>query len=600
MTSAPPLDASSAQSQRQHQILPPKKPQTKSATLIFDEISKLFSLPIAEAAPILATSFRLLFGTSQRKNNDTIQERPTALFVPDIISNPTAQKGDKEDKGSSSFSLLFRRDSDFNKVVVRLDLGLLPAAGMASGKVDATGSKRTARSCCCPSRIACCPALFGRQQGAVQQLRRQWDGQLEGEAQRGWLLAAWTSGATRVGSVSCGQRRQGEEERGEKNLIPLVPLALGDGVDGKDDVDASDVFLIVSLAAMVLCSTEEDEEDELPKLYLNNPLDANVVNNLDSNMVNSYLDSNILDFNVVVNNSLDVLVKNTLDSNLVNSSLNYNVVVDGWFNNHINWAEVPLLPIHYALSEFQHLVVDVFVSTVAECVAASALANLDSSNDKARGPLFLAGKTVDDIRRDVAKERPEILDVSKTTNQRNLVSKVISSPSGSLSTSTGYPAQDPPKMQQVSLTVNASPQGNRFIQNGLPMNQSKHIPTFMDEFKYGFPTNGLSSHSVKWWGVSGHEDADGSLPGETAVEKDENQEMQELSNDDEDPDSGAEDNDAESKPSALLCSLRRKAVDYGRESLGIGIPNRLTKKQKLTLTQVFGSSLTESWSINFS
>ncbi|XP_042456249.1 protein NLP1-like [Zingiber officinale] len=213
---------------------------------------------------------------------------------------------------------------------------------------------------------------------------------------------------------------------------------------------------------------------------------------------------------------------------------------------------------------------------------------------------FLAGKTVDDIRRDVAKERPEILDVSKTTNQRNLVSKVISSPSGSLSTSTGYPAQDPPKMQQVSLTVNASPQGNRFIQNGLPMNQSKHIPTFMDEFKYGFPTNGLSSHSVKWWGVSGHEDADGSLPGETAVEKDENQEMQELSNDDEDPDSGAEDNDAESKPSALLCSLRRKAVDYGRESLGIGIPNRLTKKQKLTLTQVFGSSLTESWSINFS
>lgn len=168
---------------------------------------------------------------------------------------------------------------------------------------------------------------------------------------------------------------------------------------------------------------------------------------------------------------------------------------------------------------------------------------------------------------------------------------------------TGYPAQDPPKMQQVALTGNASPQVNRFIQNGLPMNQSKHIPTFMDEFKYGFPTNGLSSHSVKWWGVSGHEDADdGTLLGETAIEKDENQEMQELSNDDEEPDSGAEDNDTESKPSASLCSLRRKAVDYGRESLGkgIGIPNRPTKKQKLTLTQVFGSSVTESWSINFS
>ncbi|KAG6533232.1 uncharacterized protein LOC121976318 isoform X1 [Zingiber officinale] len=32
---------------------PPKKPQIKSATLIFDDISKLFSLPIVEAALIL-------------------------------------------------------------------------------------------------------------------------------------------------------------------------------------------------------------------------------------------------------------------------------------------------------------------------------------------------------------------------------------------------------------------------------------------------------------------------------------------------------------------------------------------------------------------
>ncbi|XP_065025917.1 uncharacterized protein LOC135650475 [Musa acuminata AAA Group] len=225
---------------------------------------------------------------------------------------------------------------------------------------------------------------------------------------------------------------------------------------------------------------------------------------------------------------------------------------------------------------------------------------------------YLAGKTVEDIRRDIAKERSkELADLSKT-NQKNDVSNVMSSPVGSLSALTPNPAQESSKMQRVSMPGHVSQlQGSRFTQNGWPnmlhQNQSKNIPTFMDEFKYGFPENGLSSTSFKWWGISRLEETERTVPGEgeTTTEKDDNQEVQDSSNEGEEPDSGAEDNVIVTKPSALLCSLRRKSVEYGRESLkrGIsvaGIPNKLTKRQKLTLSQVFGSSLPEEWKENFS
>ncbi|RRT41412.1 hypothetical protein BHE74_00025688 [Ensete ventricosum] len=178
---------------------------------------------------------------------------------------------------------------------------------------------------------------------------------------------------------------------------------------------------------------------------------------------------------------------------------------------------------------------------------------------------------------------------------------------------THNPAQESSKMQRVSMPGHVSQlQGTRFNQNGWPnilhQNQSKNIPTFMDEFKYGFPENGLSSASFKWWGISRIEETERTVPGEseTTTEKDDNQEVQDSSNEGEEPDSGADDNVIVTKPSALLCSLRRKSVEYGRESLkrgGIsvaGIPHKLTKRQKLTLSQVFGSSLPEEWKESFS
>lgn len=134
--------------------------------------------------------------------------------------------------------------------------------------------------------------------------------------------------------------------------------------------------------------------------------------------------------------------------------------------------------------------------------------------------------------------------------------------------------------------------------------QTKGIPTYMDDFKYGFPSSGLSLQTMKWWGTDSHT--------ETTPAKDDNGEAPESANEaskgmtDDELDWGADEAEAEAdadsaittEPSAQLCSLRRKAVDDGRKLLtgkscgGLELC-RLNKRQKMALAQVFGASLPE-------
>ncbi|KAL5220190.1 hypothetical protein ABZP36_024903 [Zizania latifolia] len=134
--------------------------------------------------------------------------------------------------------------------------------------------------------------------------------------------------------------------------------------------------------------------------------------------------------------------------------------------------------------------------------------------------------------------------------------------------------------------------------------QTKAIPTYMDDFKYGFPSPGLSPGTMKWWGTDSHTET----TSETAPAKDENCEAPESTNeaskgmtDDEldwEADEAEADSAATTEPSAQLCSLRRKAVDDGRKLLtGKACRGqelcRLNKRQKMALAQVFGASLPE-------
>lgn len=233
---------------------------------------------------------------------------------------------------------------------------------------------------------------------------------------------------------------------------------------------------------------------------------------------------------------------------------------------------------------------------------------------------FLAGKTVEDIKKDTERERTkELAELPKIANQRTDVSRVMPSSSVGSSSTFGNQVQsrtlsgtqEALKLQRrVPMPGHVLQlQGNKFSHNSWPnMIQYRGIPTYMDEFKNGFPANGLSSVSIKWWGSSSKEDTERALPEETI--KGENQESHQLSNeiswhmvkDDHPggPDHSTEDSATITEPSASLCSLRRKAVECGRETLKGGVSKgyttyKLGKRQRLALFQVFKSSLPHQW-----
>ncbi|KAG4920981.1 hypothetical protein AAZX31_18G102600 [Glycine max] len=144
------------------------------------------------------------------------------------------------------------------------------------------------------------------------------------------------------------------------------------------------------------------------------------------------------------------------------------------------------------------------------------------------------------------------------------------------------------KAQGVTVLQNSHPQGNKNVESGRTQNAvstglTKAITT-MDEFKCGFPSKGLSTTSNKWWGNTDRDDcaganANGAKMAHETV-KAENSEIP--------------------RGSSLLKAVRKRAVEEGREALklevfrGYGI-NKLSKREKTLLHQIFGSSLPRSW-----
>lgn len=150
------------------------------------------------------------------------------------------------------------------------------------------------------------------------------------------------------------------------------------------------------------------------------------------------------------------------------------------------------------------------------------------------------------------------------------------------------------KAGQVSVSP---PAGKQNVSSSMAHgSQAKVIPSYMDDFKYGFPSSGLSCETMKWWGGSSDTDCgltkDGGREGHGEASK--------SMTDDDELDWGADEAEADgavtAEASAQLCSLRRKAVDDGRKLLNGDTRrgqefSRLNKRQKLALAQVFGASL---------
>ncbi|KAM0860033.1 hypothetical protein ACQ4PT_046803 [Festuca glaucescens] len=215
---------------------------------------------------------------------------------------------------------------------------------------------------------------------------------------------------------------------------------------------------------------------------------------------------------------------------------------------------------------------------------------------------IVSGKAGDSAEREKAKE---LLELSKIAKQKAIINS-----SGS-STTSSVAFQGVPKSQQGSASAKAGQvPGRQNAPNGsqslFSVSQPKDIPTYMDDFKYGFPSSGLSSETLKWWGTDSHT--------ETAAAKDDAREAPESTNEaskgmtDDELDWGADEPEADADadgvattdPSAQLCSLRRKAAGDGRRLLNGETDRveqlcRLNKRQKIILAQVFGASLPEQW-----
>nr|TKW11875.1 hypothetical protein SEVIR_5G001200v2 [Setaria viridis] len=209
---------------------------------------------------------------------------------------------------------------------------------------------------------------------------------------------------------------------------------------------------------------------------------------------------------------------------------------------------------------------------------------------------LVSAKTGDDTKgpeREKAKELPELSKIAKQKASNSSASPIVSS---TTSQGAAKSQQGSSKAGQVSVSP---PAGNQNMSPSLAHgSQAKAIPSYMDDFKYGFPSSGLSCGTMKWWGGSSDADCAPTKDGSSEAHGEASKGMTE----DDELDWGADEAETEAdgavtaEASAQLCSLRRKAVDDGRKLLNGDTRrgqefSRLNKRQKLALAQVFGASL---------
>lgn len=157
------------------------------------------------------------------------------------------------------------------------------------------------------------------------------------------------------------------------------------------------------------------------------------------------------------------------------------------------------------------------------------------------------------------------------------------------------------KAQGVTVHQNSHQQGNKSVESGRTQNLPNTVlakgMTTLDEFKYGFPSESLSTTSNKWWGWSDcndrtdtNQDGGKSQPEESGG-KAEKKECETGK---------AESSEETRQGSSLLRSVRKRAVEEGNETFKSGVfrgygVNKLGKREKILLHQIFGSSLQKSW-----
>ncbi|KAE8678479.1 Glucan synthase-like 7 [Hibiscus syriacus] len=244
------------------------------------------------------------------------------------------------------------------------------------------------------------------------------------------------------------------------------------------------------------------------------------------------------------------------------------------------------------VADFFSLPLDDAASTLG--VSASVLKKICRENGLDRWPhsKFLSGKSIEEIKRHAARERrKEIAELSKVHWQ-----SAQSQPQNN----------EQPKLQCGAAVPNLKQQGAKNMQTAQALNfshQSLIIGTKMsDEFKYGFPSDGLSIATNKWWGSSksdGHEAIDVDAAETEGEDKHQSMEEPDDMANDKPNENGKLEDDIGPQGVALLAAVRKRAME-GQEALKLGVHRgrgmkRPSSGKALLLLQIFKSSLPSEW-----
>lgn len=214
-------------------------------------------------------------------------------------------------------------------------------------------------------------------------------------------------------------------------------------------------------------------------------------------------------------------------------------------------------------------------------VSAAVLKKICTDNGLERWPhrKYLAGKSIEEIMKAASRDKNKAL-----ANSNNMTTP------GSQVKEKGFRS-----LQEISKPNVQQQPGNRSVftlrahQELLTPNYAFESISGLDEFKYGFPSDGLSVSGNKWWGESGGTASDN--------DKSEDDESKSSVNDDsakvEGQIEGAESSDDGTQQIGALSGIRKRALEEGRETLKFGFwkelgAEKVAKKEKLLLTRIFG------------
>lgn len=128
----------------------------------------------------------------------------------------------------------------------------------------------------------------------------------------------------------------------------------------------------------------------------------------------------------------------------------------------------------------------------------------------------------------------------------------------------------------------------------------------VDEFKYGFPFNGLSSTTYRWWGNKSDKEND--VDTQQSCDGDAGRKQQPADSVDsgtnvsatETTEGKKNDRDADPQLESSLSALRKRAAKEGQQAIKLGVyrghnVKTVDRSKKMLLVQIFKSSLPCEW-----